>query len=300
MNNKTIEALIIIGRCVETGALLAVIPLIRSQRANRVIVEYAFNGVSDYCSAVLHPDLYMHLDKFSSLSNQLLEAIGDHDVLYIEPVRQSDLALWEKLLETAPEKLAFDSHAVRFGEHYSQWRTENLGAKKRSQLDRKMRRLAETGTVNLRLLPTEETASALTWASRYRKGRFPHDPIQQEVVLDFYKEVAETGAKSGFARTYMLTCNGAPVALCFGLVNSNSYHYLVLACDYDRYGRFSPGIMILDSAMSDWATEGGTVFDFTIGDEPFKTTFRCKRTSMFKFTRVNSHMSNNHLEFARN
>ncbi len=297
VNNKSSEALIIIGRCVETGILLAVIPLIQRQRAHRIIVEYAFNGASDYCSPVLHPDLSLHLDQISSLSNQFLEAIGEHDVLCIEPVRQCDLALWEKLLETAPEKLAFHRHAVRFGENYQQWRTDNLGTKKRSQLDRKMRRLAELGTVNLSLLPTEKVANGLTWASRYRKGRFPDDPIQQEAVLEFYKDVAENGVKSGFARTYMLTCNAAPVALCFGLVNSNSYHYLVLACDYDTYGRFSPGIMILDSAMSDWATEGGTVFDFTIGDEPFKSTFRCKKTSMFKLTRVNSHHRNDHLEF---
>jgi CelD/BcsL family acetyltransferase involved in cellulose biosynthesis len=35
--------------------------------------------------------------------------------------------------------------------------------------------------------------------------------------------------------------------------------------------------------MAAWMTEGGTSFDFTIGDEPFKAAFGCSRTSMHEF-----------------
>jgi len=35
--------------------------------------------------------------------------------------------------------------------------------------------------------------------------------------------------------------------------------------------------------MAAWAAEGGTMFDFTIGDEAFKAGFGCTRTSMYEF-----------------
>lgn len=73
------------------------------------------------------------------------------------------------------------------------------------------------------------------------------------------------------------------MATCFGVVDGERYCYLVLACDYENFAQYSPGMLILDLAMADWAATGGKVFDFTIGDEPFKSTFGCTRSPMYIF-----------------
>lgn len=50
-----------------------------------------------------------------------------------------------------------------------------------------------------------------------------------------------------------------------------------------RYARYSPGFLVLDHVMAEWAAGGGTIFDFTIGDEPFKADFGCSRTTVHEF-----------------
>ena len=295
IKEHSVEPLVLVGRSKATGQLMAVIPLVRRTVKNMRIVEFAFAGVTDYACAVIDPHLVSHLGNLPRFHQELGQALGHHDVLCVEPVRQIDVEIWEKLLGIAPSPLEFGSHSVRPETPFPAWRTSNLGSRKRSQLDRKIRRLNERGSVRLRVLPAEETAEALAWAKHCRSGRFPDDPIQQEDVLDFYRDVASTGAKSGFARTYQLSCGDKPVAMCFGLVDGDHYRYLVLACDYETYARYSPGILILDLAMADWASEGGKVFDFTIGDERFKNVFRCKRTPMFKFAKANTEYGQQHL-----
>ncbi|MER9405578.1 hypothetical protein NKI36_16220 [Mesorhizobium caraganae] len=48
--------------------------------------------------------------------------------------------------------------------------------------------------------------------------------------------------------------------------------------------RYPPrGRVALDLVMAAWAADGGTSFDFTIGDEPFKAGFGSSRTSMYEF-----------------
>jgi len=139
------------------------------------------------------------------------------------------------------------------------------------------------GTFVYKYLPPDEAGEALIWAKETRTGRFPGDAIQREYIKNFYSEIARTGAVTGYARTYKLTCGEDTVATCFGVVDGERYCYLVLACDYENFAQYSPGMLILDLAMADWAATGGKVFDFTIGDEPFKSSFGCTRSPMYIF-----------------
>ncbi len=72
----------------------------------------------------------------------------------------------------------------------------------------------------------------------------------------------------------------------FGLTHAGRFDYLLIGCDYERHGRHSPGLMLFDRMIDDWAASGGSVFDFTIGDEPFKTDFGAKPTPMFELRGV--------------
>ena len=191
--------------------------------------------------------------------------------------------MWGQLLGTAPKEAEFGRHAVVPGSPYKVWRNTNLGKSRRSQLDCKTRRLSDRGNVRLQVLPPDEAGEALIWAKETRTGRFPGDAIQREYIKNFYSEIARTGAATGYARTYKLTCGEDTVATCFGVVDGERYCYLVLACDYENFAQYSPGMLILDLAVADWAATGGKVFDFTIGDEPFKSTFGCTRSPMYIF-----------------
>ncbi len=277
------EPLVVTGRDA-AGRLVLVVPLIRTRTDQALRIDYAFLGVTDYARPVIAPEV--DLDREGpGLSARFLDALGPHDQLCIEPVRQDHAASWQALIDVAPETLAFGAHELACDAASADWRLRRFGRRKVAEIDRKAHRLAALGPVRLEVLAGAGIAAAMAVAQGFRHGRFAGDPLQEDRFLAFYAEVAQRGAESGLARTYRLTCGDATVAILFGLIEDRRFCYLVLGCDYAAFGKVSPGTLMFDRAMAHWFQSGGAIFDFTVGDEAFKTAFGCVRTPMLRFRR---------------
>jgi CelD/BcsL family acetyltransferase involved in cellulose biosynthesis len=140
---------------------------------------------------------------------------------------------------------------------------------------KKQRRLSEHGEVKF-----------LTSASRADVARTLDALIEQKTVSyaklgvdnmferpgyrDFFLDVA-TGAQS--ARLTHLSCiqvGNVIAAANFGLVFRGNYNYLLAGYDDGELARFGPGSIQLLEIMRYAIEQGIKVFDFTIGDEPYK------------------------------
>ncbi|MEZ5832950.1 MAG: GNAT family N-acetyltransferase [Dongiaceae bacterium] len=265
--------LIVVGRHVGSGALKLVVPLIRRRIGGTVAIESAFLGVSDYAVPLI--DTTIEIED-GGLARDFLAALGAFDRLEITPVRRDDLEAWRPLLPGRPIALGFGAHHLRMASPPTV----------APALARKMRRLAELGPLRLDLAVPESVRQVMSAAQRFRRGRFPNDPMQHDASFAFYVEVAMRGARSGLARTYMLSCGDRLVAVLFGVIHRRRFHYLVLGCDYASHRRFSPGMIMFAKTMKHWFDDGGDVYDFTIGDEPFKTALGCERTPMYGLPRT--------------
>nr|WP_246591349.1 GNAT family N-acetyltransferase [Aminobacter anthyllidis] len=149
-------------------------------------------------------------------------------------------------------------------------------------LDRKKKRFLKQEGAQLRLLREPgEIRAGIAQLARLRAGRFDSDLIQGAEVEQFYADVAATGAATGFARTYVIAIAGETIGYAFGIAVAGRFNYLLIGCDYDAHGRHSPGLVLYDSMIEDWMANNGKVFDFTIGDEPFKHQFGTTATPMF-------------------
>ena len=283
LKGRRFDPLVIVGRRLKTDTLSLVIPLLRCKTDDVMAIEYAFAGVTDYATPIVDPVFAREAQSASDILSQFRAALGRCDTLSIGPVRQSDLDTWKRFLVSDPIQLGCSSHCARSTGPFESWRRSNLSTTFRNQLDRKWRRLNDSGAVVLNILGPDAAEQAIGWASSQRQGRFNDDPLQGTEGLRFYQEVAAEGARTGSTRTYELTCDGTRVAICFGLIDQLCYRYLILACDYQRYGKFSPGLLILDRAMADWMSSGGYEFDFTIGDEAFKNHFARDKVPMYQF-----------------
>ena len=105
-------------------------------------------------------------------------------------------------------------------------------------------------------------------------------------TVHFVETDSPLQARAGeLARTYRLSLDGEPLGYVFGLTWSGRFYYLLIGCDYERHGKHSPGLLLYDGIIEDWLRDGGTVFDFTIGDEPFKQDFGTVATPMFALKR---------------
>lgn len=266
-----VEPLIVVGRRVGTGALALVVPLVRRRTGGGIAIEYAFLGVTDYALPVIDPVIVPADD--GRLARDFVRALGRFDRLDIAPVRQDDLAAWRLLLPFQPAALGFGAHHLRLQSPPAL--TPGLA--------RKARRLAERGPLKLDIAPPDEIRQTMTAARQFRRGRFHNDPMRGGASFDFYVEVA---MRDRLARTYRLWCGDDLAAVLFGLVQQRRFHYLVLGCDYPAFGRFSPGMIMFAKAMEHWFEGGGGTFDFTIGDEAFKSALGCERTPMHRFLLV--------------
>ncbi len=273
------EPLVVTGRDAD-GELCLVVPLVRLAAPDGSSrIEYAFLDVTDYACPVIADGTWLEPET----AQRFREVIGPHHGLTIGPVHRDHVHQWRTLLGADPLTLDFGAHAVDYGFPYAEWRRSNLGTLHAATLDRKARRLADKGGLSLELVQSEEVRSVMVAARDFRAGRFRGDPLQTTHGLEFYIDIATTGVRSGLSRTYRLTSADTTVALVFGLIDGGCFRYILLACNYPLYGNLSPGRVALDRVMTAWMIDGGTSFDFTIGDEPFKAAFGCSRSSMHEF-----------------
>ncbi len=285
---RNAKKLVIMGRNSSSGKLIFVLPLIQRKIKNIILVESTDLGVSDYSAPVVHKSHLNELLIDKSLTKSVSNAIGKYDLLRIKPIREETRPLWELFFKTRSHQLDFSAHASFIHAPYDMWRKNAFGPSHTKYIDRKYRRFSKNHNVSLEIVPPCEIEDAISYIQQRREGRFEGDPIQQDFVRKFYTRIAQNLGPTEIARTYQLMADGERVGAIFGLIKDDRYHYLLIGCDYDTHGKHSPGLIMYDLIMSDWLTDGGEVFDFTIGDEPFKAKFGAKPTKMFEILQAGS------------
>ncbi|NKB51430.1 MAG: GNAT family N-acetyltransferase [Rhizobiaceae bacterium] len=269
--------------------LLGVVPLIRRTKSGLTLIESTDLGVSDYASPVLTQTARAALQKDPTLAVTFINSIGPHDMLRIQPALPDHASDWQSLILSEPEDAGFGAHAVDLSPPFEQWRKDNLDRKLSSMVARKGKRWKKQHQVVLQKLEiAEDFAKAIKCLVHFRKGRFDGDPIQTSEVEKFYAAVAREGGGNGLAETWVLSSDNSIAGILFGLTHQGRFYYLLIGADYDNHGRHSPGLQMYDWIIEDWMARGGTSFDFTIGDEPFKMQFGTHASQMSRFLRPNS------------
>lgn len=275
------EAVFITGRG-EDGTLLFVLPMTVRTVSGCRLLEAADLGVCDYCAPVVDPAFAEALAGDQSLSGRVAGALPAHDVLRIRNIREEHVDLWRLFLGEEPKRLGFCAHETDLGDDYAAWRETALTPSFTKYLNRRKKRFLKAGDVTLERLDDPATAAdAIGALAALRDGRFDGDMIRHDAVRDFYATVAADGAGDGFALTYRLAFDGQPVSYVFGATTKDRFHYLLIGCDYETYGKHSPGLVMYDLIIEDWIASGGAVFDFTIGDEPFKADYGTRAVPIY-------------------
>ncbi len=272
-----------------SGELIAVLPLMRIKRRGVSILEFADLGVTDYCAPVVRNGRSGVLQDCEDLPDRISKIVGPHDIFRAKSVRPEHVKSVECIIGAAPAPAGFASHEASLEAPYADWRLRAFGKSQTRYIDRRLRRFERLGDTKLECLEAAaDIRRAIGELRDFRAGRFDADPIQQDCVHDFYAEIAVRGAASGLARTYRLSHEGGTVGTVFGTAHKGRFSYLLIGCDYDNYAKHSPGLLMYDMIMSDWVSEGGSIFDFTIGDEAFKADFGTKPVQMSSFQRAAS------------
>lgn len=275
------EKVVITGRDAANGALRFVLPMIRRRKSGVLLLESCDLGVSDYSAPVIAHDMRAS----AGLARAILSHLPAHDVMRIRPVRGEHVSQWQFCLGGQAVRQDFAAHAAALAPDFARWRREAYGDGFRKMLDRKKKRFFREDGARVRLLEAPgEIEAAIAAIARLRAGRFEGDLIQEDFVARFYAEVAANGHAEGLARTYEIAIGDEIIGYAFGLTHDGRFNYLLIGCDYETHGRHSPGLVLYDSMIEDWIASNGNIFDFTIGDEPFKKEFGTEPTPIYEIT----------------
>ncbi len=257
--------------------LVGVLPMIVRRKAGLALLEATDLGVSDYASPVVLPEAVARIGNDAVLQGDLLAALMPFDVVRVRPIPEPFAESWHALLGGTLHDLTFSAHATPLSGSHAEWRSARLDRKVASQMARKGKRWKKQHDVALTRLHGKDAAQAIMELATLRAGRFEGDPIQDAEVAAFYSKVATIHPD---AETWRLSSDGETAAIVFGMTQDGAFHYLLIGADYDNHGRHSPGLQAYDWLIEDWMARGGTSFDFTIGDEPFKAQFGAEATPM--------------------
>lgn len=284
---RNAKPMIIVGRECASGKIQFVIPLVKRSFYGIHLIESADLGVTDYASPIVAKDVVELLSRDLDLPLKIAKLIGSFSVLRIKPVRAEARALWNLFFKTDFNATDFSAHAVKMIGPYDVWRQKAFSKSHLKYINRRKNKLDKMGEVKLELLEGDAALDGLAYLKAQRTGRFDGDPIQQSNVEEFYQQVAYLGSNNGFAKNFRLSCDDQTVGIVFCTVFKSRLHYLLIGCDYETYGKCSPGIIMYDMIMQYWCDNGGEIMDFTIGDEPFKFSFGTEPTQMYQMIKTN-------------
>ena len=88
----------------------------------------------------------------------------------------------------------------------------------------------------------------------------------------FYERLVDVGCEEGWLRFTVVEWNGAPIAFHLGFSFRDRYLWYKPSFDVSK-AKWSPGEVLLRHLLLAAIDEGIRIFDFGIGEEPFKARF---------------------------
>jgi len=267
-----------------TGALVALAPLVLRYRFGLRVIAYADIGSLDYCCVVQAPEFETGLDPV--LRRDVDAALKAADALFIPKVPDAALRSFDRLLAARRVKMAYSAHPVPLFGPFPEWRNATMNGTTRRSLDKKRRKLSRIGRLET-IAETEPgfVAATIEQIRLLREPRFAEtgvsDPLKSEAFRAFYASLKD----SGTVRAYQMRLDGATIACGFAMVHGDACHLLLTGFDVGNWRNYSVGLLMIEDAIADCVARGERVFDFTIGDHPYKADFGAQSAPIWRLTR---------------
>ncbi|MEN8189452.1 MAG: GNAT family N-acetyltransferase [Thermodesulfobacteriota bacterium] len=146
-----------------------------------------------------------------------------------------------------------------------------LSGKERHEIRRKLRRLEQSGPVNLRISgKTPATQSELNrFFTMFRQSRSDKNSFMDIRMESYFRLLIKTLGKIGILKIYFLEIQGniAAASLCFDYQDTT---FLYNSCYDLAYRHLSVGLLCNLFSIKDSIETGHRKYDFLKGDEPYK------------------------------
>ena len=285
-SSKTDVQIVVVWSANAKPKMIVPLGIVQTGRIRKVV--WLGDNVSDYNAPLLASDFSEQADQtlFAELWSEILSILPSHDCVELErqPALVGEQA--NPFMELAVTVNASGAHMTVMGDDFSAYFNEKRNAKTKKQYRNRRKRLRELGETEYVHPQTEsEISTSISKLVELKGDAFKamgvSNFLENPGYTDFYKELAVKSGVNGLAHVSHLEVGGNYAAGSWGLVHKGRFYYLLASYDGSRYGKFTPGTQALVYLMR-WATERGiSTFDFTIGDESYKSTWCEKSIDLF-------------------
>jgi len=239
------------------------------------VLRFLDGGLSDYNAPVVFPPVrHWNVQTVRTVWKAIQSLLPAFDIAVLEkmPKEIGDLPNPLGLLNTSAFRVS--GHAMTLS---GTWRDFEAKLPRMRSLHSRGRRLNEQGTVKLELAEThEQYDSFIEVLLRKKSHRYLEtrgvDGLERPGYRDYLRKAGEFLYPSGPVCLHALKVNDSVIATIFGLVVGDRFIYLMPSFDAE-WRRYSPGRIAAHKAFEWCFSKGLKVFDFGIGDEPYKDEY---------------------------
>ena len=259
------------------------------------IVRFLGDGKADYCDFLLAGD---KLKALESICQALFAARDRWDVVILNsiPAESPTIGLLQDVCRRSGyyvlQRDLYTSPVLIINEHEA----ESRKIFNKAALRRRLNYFQRTGALTFKTVTGQAVLPYLDGFFEQHIGRWAGSKTPS-LFLDernraFYRELATTMANKEWLALSIVEFNGKPLAIHYGFDYNG--RLLWYKPSFDRtHAKHSPGLVLLRYLIGHAIANQRHEFDFTIGDEPFKTRFanRVRTTIQFQICRDPFHFA---------
>lgn len=289
-NPKKFKPLIIVVSD-EDGAL-ALFPLMLRRSLGLIVLEFIGGGQCDYNTPLIRTQKISHVD-LKKLWISVLESIPNHDIRCLQRIPKDLIGIPNPFLSISSALADSCSFAASLPFSWDDFQ-KRLPKKFQKDNARMIRRLSEIGTLRFVVANTlSEFDELVKVALKQKTGRY-HATGAKNILADietynFYAQLIKSSSREVRVHMSALMLNDEVIATHLGIYHNGRFYYLFPAYDEQKWGRFSPGRLLLEYLIK-WAISARLdTFDFTVGAESYKEIWCDLEMSLYRIVEATSY-----------
>ncbi len=272
------------------GDILLILPFCIRRRLGLRQLTFLAADVSDYHAPLIAADFAAHCPPaaFARLYARLLSSLERFDYLHLRWMPEKVAATPNPLAQLAGVTPSLKAYGAELTSSFDAF-LDRKRRKIHSDTQRQLRRLSEHGAVSLRRVSGAAEIEAVTAEMLAQKARrFTGQDGTSAAVNDararrFYAGIGAIRTAEGGGHVSCLQVGKEIVATHVGFLHRKRFYYIMPGFDAARWGRFSPGRVLMEHLLRESIESGCTFFDMTIGDERYKFDWINTETRLFEW-----------------
>lgn len=270
------EPLIVVVKSPE-GAVQLILPLAARKRFGLRFVSWLAADVSDYHAPLMAPEFAERCtpQDFTQLFNRIFSALPNVDIYVLPwmPEKVHDLANPMVQLPGAGKRIS--AFATALPATFESYLTRKRKKIHQDTL-RQHKRLSEVAPVSIeRVQDPGEIARTVEVMLAQKARRFPEtaseaDDRRYRMRRDFYTRIGRMKTDRIEGHVSRLRVADDIVATHVGVRHDKRFYYIMPSFDAEKWGKYSPGRMLMEHLIQESIENGLEAFDLTIGDEGYK------------------------------